>query len=218
VKDKLARIYHWQYFWLSVIVIATLAAHFSTILNPNDLVLDEQHYVKDARSIIQTQVDQRPEHPPLAKLFIVGGIDALGDNQWGWRIPSILMGTLGIIFLFFICRRLKMSLLAANLATFLFGFENMTFLHSSVAMLDVFYVTLMLASFLLYLCREYVTSGIFIGISALAKLYAALGSPAIFIHWLFSKNKRSWWFFFTVILAPLSFVLLMPLFDYALTH
>jgi predicted membrane-bound dolichyl-phosphate-mannose-protein mannosyltransferase len=218
VKNKLFRIYRWQYFWLSVVVIATLAAHFSTILNPNDLVLDEQHYVKDARSIIETHVDQRPEHPALAKLFIVGGIDALGDNQWGWRVPSILMGTLGIIFLFFICRRLKMSLLAANLTTFLFGFENITFLHASVAMLDVFYVTLMLAAFLLYLCREYITSGIFIGLSALAKLYAALGTPAIFFHWVFSKNKHSWWFIATIVLAPLSFVLLMPLFDYALTH
>ncbi len=218
VKTTLKRVYRWEYFWLCVIVIVTLAMHFSIILNPNELVLDEQHYVKDARSIIETHTDQRPEHPPLAKLFIVGGIDALGDNQWGWRVPSIAMGTIGLVLFYFICRRLKMSRTATNLATFLLGFENFTFLLGSLAMLDVFYVTLMLAAFLLYLYRQYLLTGIFIGLSAVAKLYGALGAPVIFIHWLFSKTKRSWWFLVTVIAAPVSFVIFMPVFDYAISH
>jgi dolichyl-phosphate-mannose-protein mannosyltransferase len=218
VKKTLSRIYKWEYFWLCIIVIAVLAAHFSIINNPNDLVLDEQHYVKDARAIITTNYDQRPEHPPLAKLFIVGGMDVFGDNQWGWRFPSIIMGTIGIVLFYFICRKLKMSRLATTLATFLLAFENFTFLMSSLAMLDVFYVTLMLAFFLLYLYREYILAGIFIGLSALAKLYGALGAPVIFIHWFFTRTKQNRWFLLTVIAAPVAFIALMPIFDFAISH
>jgi len=111
-----------------------------------------------------------------------------------------------------------MSRGAASIAVFLLGLENFTFIQASVAMLDVFYVTLMLAFFLLYLQRHYVLSGIFIGLSALAKLYAAMATPAIFIHWLFSRPQRSRWFALTVVLAPLSFIALMPLFDFAITR
>lgn len=213
-----SRVFKWEYFWLCVILVISLGTHFAIITIPNDLILDEQHYVKDARSIINTQTDQRPEHPPLSKLFIVGGIDALGDDPWGWRVPSILMGTIGILLFYFICRRLKLSLWAANIATFLLAFENFNFLMGSIAMLDVFYVTLMLAFFLLYLNREYLLSGVFIGLSALAKLYAALATPTLFIHWVFSRTRQSGWFTFTIIAAPVSFLTLMPLFDWAITR
>ncbi len=218
MKKRLARVYHWEYFWLCVVVIATLAMHFSIILIPDQLVLDEAHYVGDARSIIQDNKDLRPEHPPIAKLFVVGGILAFGDNPWGWRIPAILMGTLGVVLLYLICRKLNMSRRAASLATFLFGFENFNFLLASVAMLDVFYVTLMLAFFALYLYRRHVWSGVFIGLSTLAKLYGALGAPVLLIHWLATKTKRSPWFIATVILAPVTFLAIMPLFDFAISH
>ncbi len=89
---------------------------------------------------------------------------------------------------------------------------------SSLAMLDIFFVVLMFAFFVLYLYREYLLSGIFIGLAALAKLYAVTATPALFIHWLFTKTKTSRWFALTVILAPVSFVALLSLFDFAITH
>jgi predicted membrane-bound dolichyl-phosphate-mannose-protein mannosyltransferase len=229
VKRTLARIYHWEYFWLSVIVIVTLAMHLSIVPLPKDPILDEAHYAGffgethepvsgDAYSIIHNHMDMRPEHPPLAKLFIVGGIYAFGDNQWGWRVPSVIMGTIGIILFFFICRRLKLSRRATNIATFLLGFENFTFVQASVAMLDVFYVTLMLAFFLLYLHRQYLLSGVFIGLSALAKLTGVLGAPALFVHYLFTRTRRSAWFAMTLVMAAVSLFAFLPLFDFAITH
>ena len=218
IKNTLSRIYRWEYFWLCLILIATLAMHFSIINNPPELVLDELHYVKDARVIMDTQHDERPEHPPLAKLFIIGGMYVFGDNQWGWRFPPILFGTIGIALFYLICRRLQMSRTTASITTFLLGFENFYFLMSGIAMLDVFFVVLMFAFFVLYLYREYLLSGIFIGLAALAKLYAAMATPALLIHWLFTRTRTSRWFALTVILAPVSFVALFPLFDFAITH
>ena len=223
VRSILSRIYRWEHLSLCLIVAITLAMHFSIITQVSDPILDELHYVKSSRHIISGDVNPddstnrmelRPEHPPLAKLFIVGGMDAFGDNPWGWRVPSIIMGTIGITLFYFICRRLKMSRRATNIATFLLAFENFTFMLASVAMLDVFFVTFTLAFFLLYLYRQYFLSGIFVGLAALAKLFAALGTFPIFIHWLFTKTKHNRWFLLTVITAPVSFVAFTSLLNY----
>jgi dolichyl-phosphate-mannose-protein mannosyltransferase len=168
---------------------------FSVVDKYQGPILDEVYYAGyypelhgdlhygDAYAILNNHHDDRPEHPPLSKLFIAAGIKIFGDNPWGWRVPSIVMGTVSTVLVYFICRRLLLSRLAANLAAFLFTFENLNFMMGSIAMLDVFFVTLMLAFFLLYLYRQYILSGVFIGISATAKLYAVMGALALFIHW-----------------------------------
>lgn len=218
MKSKLLRIINWEYFWLCLCLVITLAMHLSIVTQVNDLILDEQHYIKDARSIILTDVDLRPEHPPLSKLFFMTGIYTLGDNPWGWRIPSVIMGTISTALLYIICRRLNMSRRGASIATALFSFENFIFVVASVAMLDVFFMTLTLAFFVLYLYRQYVLSGVFIGLAALAKLYAAMAAPTLAIHWFFTKTKQTRWFALTVILAPITFIALLVIFDYAISH
>jgi predicted membrane-bound dolichyl-phosphate-mannose-protein mannosyltransferase len=119
---------------------------------------------------------------------------------------------------YFVCRRLGMSKLASNIATVLLALENMTFIHASIAMLDVYYLTFMMGAFLLYLNRRYIASGVSVGLGALAKLNGALALPAIIIHWIFSSQKRSWWFLLTILFAILAFVELMILFDFAIVQ
>ena len=218
IKDKLYRLYKWEYFFLCVIVIATLIMHFCIVTRPTDLILDEQHYIKDARNIMQNHESLRTEHPPLAKLIIVAGIKTFGDNPWGWRVFPILFGTVSIVLFYFLCRRLNMSPIASNIAAFLLAFENLTFLQASVAMLDVFCLTFMLAAFLLYVNRRYINSGIAVGLSALAKLNGALALPVIFIHWIFSRQGRSRGIIFTILFSILSFVELMILFEYIIAQ
>jgi dolichyl-phosphate-mannose-protein mannosyltransferase len=218
VVARLRRFYRWQHFWLCLLVVLTLALHFLIVANPPALVLDEQYYVKEARNIIANHAIQFQEHPPLAKLFIVSGIELFGDNTLGWRFFSIFMGTACIVLFYFICRRLGMSYWAVNLATFLLALENMSFVQASVAMLDVFFLAFMLAAFLLYLNRRYVFSGIAAGLGVLAKLTAAFGIPAMIIHWFFTREKRSRWFALTLVIAVVVFFGLMPLLDYAIVR
>jgi dolichyl-phosphate-mannose-protein mannosyltransferase len=218
IKRNLSRAYRWEYVWLCLLVVATLAMHFVIIASPPELILDEMHYVPEARNIIEEHDILREEHPPLGKLFIVAGIELFGDNPWGWRFFSVIFGTATIVLFYFLCRRLDMSRNAASIATFLLALENMSFVQASVAMLDVYCLTFMVASFLLYASRQYAASGIAVGLSALAKLNGALAAPAMFIHWLFRRSGRSWWFVLTVVLAPIAFVGLMPLFDLAIVR
>jgi predicted membrane-bound dolichyl-phosphate-mannose-protein mannosyltransferase len=218
IKRALTKTYRWEYFWLLLMVAATLAMHFAIIANPNQLIFDEQHYVGDAKNIIEKHETLRLEHPPLGKLFIVAGIKLFGDNPWGWRFFSVIFGTASIILFYLLCRRLGMSRTNASIATFLLAFENMTFVQNSLAMLDVYFLTFMLAAFVLYTYGRYISSGVAVGLGALAKLNGALAFPAIGIHWLFTRQKRSQWFLFTLLVAPLAFVELMIPLDFAIVQ
>ena len=218
MKDKLVSICKWEHFWFCLLILVTLVMHFCIISNTYDHILDEAHYINDANNIIENHETERLEHPPLAKLFIVTGIHVFGDNPWGWRFFSIVFGTATLVFFYFLCRRLGMSWMASNLATTLLAFENMTFVHASIAMIDVYYVTFMMASFFFYIKMKYVTSGVSVGLSGLSKLNGALALPVIGVHWLFSRQKRHWWVVLTFLFAVLTFLVLMMAFDLAIVQ
>ena len=218
MKDKLVSICKWEHFWFCLLILVTLVMHFCIITNTYDHILDEAHYINDANNIIENHETARLEHPPLAKLFIGTGIHVFGDNPWGWRFFSIVFGTATLVFFYFLCRRLGMSWMASNLATTLLAFENMTFVHASIAMIDVYYVTFMMASFFFYIKMKYVTSGVSVGLSGLSKLNGALALPVIGVHWLFSRQKRHWWVVLTFLFAVLTFLVLMMAFDLAIVQ
>lgn len=194
-------------------MLITLILHFSIINQPDTLVFDEQHYVADARSIIEGEGTLRPEHPPLGKVFIASGILLFGDNPFGWRFFSIIFGTICIVLFYLICRRLDMPKGASLLATFLLSLDNLNFVQSSVGMLDVYSFAFMLGAFLLYLKGGYLLSGISVGLSALSKLTGALALPVICLHWVFTRRSRPRWFLALVLLVPISFLVFLPSLD-----
>jgi len=83
-------------------------------------------------------------------------------------------------------------------ATFLFAFENLSFSQSGIAMLDVFYVTLMLAGFLFYLRGNYIQCGILMGLSMLCKFppsgeywqLSSIGQSAAVMR--YSRRSGTW--------------------------
>lgn len=218
VKQLLHRLSKWEYAGLCLLVIVILAVHFSFIMQPTELVFDEQHYVTEARSILQGGDDLIWEHPPLGKLFIVFGMFLFGDNPVGWRFFSILFGAIGIVLFYLVCRRLDISKRASFLATFLLAIDNLSFIQASIAMLDVYSLTFMLLSFWLYLKGRYLLSGVSVGLSALAKLSGVLALPVILLHWLLTKRAGPIQFVVSMLSAYASFLLLMPLFDFVVSR
>jgi len=183
-------------------------------MNPPTYVFDEIYYVPEAKFIIAHSGVLNADHPPLAKLFIAGGINLFGDNPFGWRFFSIIFGTISIVLIYLICRRLNMSRLASNIAAFLFGLENLAFIQASIAMLDVYSVTFMLAALFLFIRRNLALSGLFVSLSMLAKLTGALTLAIFFLYWIFTERRKWKTFVIPAAVAMVSFLVLMPVLDF----
>ena len=223
-----------------VIVLVVLITHLAIIDRVEDPIYDGLSYVAEANAINSIccdgefserwarlaisegyeTLDEYKElgyfqHGPLSKLFLVAGIKMLGDNAWGWRIFPALFGVLAVILFYLICQRLTDQRWLPLVATFIFAFENMCFVMSSIATLDAIAFTLMLASFLVYLRGNYISAALFLALAALAKTMMALGGGVILTHWFItrraSSNLDGVKF---LVAAPLAYVLLLPLFDY----
>jgi predicted membrane-bound dolichyl-phosphate-mannose-protein mannosyltransferase len=215
LKQLFKRFLRWEYSGLCILVIITLAMHFSIIILPDKPVFDELHYVNDARRTLYAgDFRLMDEHPTLSRAFIVAGMAIFGDTPLGWRFFPVLLSTTSIALMYLICRQLSMSKRTSFLATFLLVFENAAFTFSGMAMLDIPCLTFTLLSFWLYLRGNYPLSGIAVGLAALAKLNGALAIIAIFLHWLIVRRDRLVEFLGLIIFAPVAFVFLMIPADY----
>lgn len=173
------------------LALILLVLHLVIIDQVDSHILDEAHYIPEANFIIDGEEPDNPEHPPLGKLIISLGIFIFGDNPFGWRIFSVVFSVAGIILFYLICQKLTTNRYIPLMAAFLFAFDNMVFVMGSVAMLDVFGFALMLAAFLFYLQKQYVSSGFTLALAVLAKLSFILGAFVIVLHWFFASGLAS---------------------------
>jgi dolichyl-phosphate-mannose--protein O-mannosyl transferase len=122
-------------------------AHFAMLIGlttPEKFYFDEVHYVPAARQMLEPVMPQpmlNPMHPPLAKQIIALSIHTFGDGPLGWRYPAVLFGSLAIVAVYLG----GLALFAAQgpaVAASLFAFFNqMLFVQSRIAMLDIFTLT-----------------------------------------------------------------------------
>ena len=201
---------------ISTIII--LFAHFVLIPYALGYVYDENFYVREAQSILSDTELVRLEHPNLGKLFIASGIVIFGDNEWGWRMLSVIFSAASILIFYAICRRLT-GKLAALLATIFFMFESLNFMISGLGMLEVFTLTFMLLAFLLCLQDRYALSGVSLALAGLCKMTGFLGLFVI-LGYLLIKNRRQALRSIGVLLISTSivFIVLLPITDFAATR
>lgn len=75
------------------LLFAVLACYRLDI--PSKMYFDEVHYVPAARALLALR-QANAEHPLVAKEAIAGAISLLGDRAYAWRVPSAVMGTIGL--------------------------------------------------------------------------------------------------------------------------
>lgn len=127
-----------------IAVIIFIVAHFALLVGvttPERFYFDEVHYVPAARQMLEPVMPNpmlNPMHPPLAKQLMALSIRTFGDVPLGWRYPGVLFGALSIVAVYLCGLALFAAQGPAVAASLLAFFNQMLFVQSRIAMLDIF--------------------------------------------------------------------------------
>ncbi|TYP86207.1 dolichyl-phosphate-mannose-protein mannosyltransferase [Blastococcus xanthinilyticus] len=110
---------------------------------PRDLVFDEAYYPPEARELLTWGHEYNRGysfivHPPLGKWLIAAGEQVFGYTSFGWRFPSAVAGSIAVVVLFRLARRLSGSTLVGLFAGVLLLVDGFAFTLARVGLLDVF--------------------------------------------------------------------------------
>jgi 4-amino-4-deoxy-L-arabinose transferase-like glycosyltransferase len=169
---------------------------------PDRTIGDEVYYVPEARNVLGMNEEgvaklTRVGHPPLAIVLISLGIRLLGDNPLGWRISSIVAGSIAIPVFYLLAKRLfygrKEYAYAVPLASFLFAFETLGFYFSRVARIDIFMMLFLLAGAYFLLDEKHVMkllSTVFFALAFLSKEVAVIIILPLFVYVALREQKK----------------------------
>jgi dolichyl-phosphate-mannose-protein mannosyltransferase len=182
---------------------------FYRLSQPDAVVFDETYYVPDANSILHHGVElnhvsnvnsllvagnphifrqvngqwgELVAHPPLGKIMMAFGQWVFGLTPFGWRFVVALVGTVSILMVARIARRMTRSTMLGCIAGLLLALDGLELVLSRTAILDIFVMFWVLAAFgLLVIDRDH----------TIARLQAAaaagpndIAGPKLGIRWL----------------------------------
>jgi dolichyl-phosphate-mannose--protein O-mannosyl transferase len=159
--------------WLGPLLVTALAAflRFDRLGSPKAVVFDETYYAKDALALLKFGWEHNtvenadkmliadPDaniwangpafvaHPPFGKWMIAIGEAMFGATPFGWRFVPALAGTLSVLILCRVARRMTGSTLLGCAAGLLLALDGLAFVTSRAALLDVFVMFWVLAGF-----------------------------------------------------------------------
>ncbi|MFI8231344.1 dolichyl-phosphate-mannose--protein mannosyltransferase [Streptomyces sp. NPDC085900] len=161
--------------WLGPVLVAVFAGvlRFWRLGQPRAVVFDETFYAKDSwsmlrlgyegtwpdRKIADPQLLAHPQviplsdtasfvaHPPMGKWVIALGEGLFGLGPFGWRFMTAVLGTLSVLMLCRIGRRLFRSTALGCLAGALMAVDGLHFVMSRTALLDIVVMFFALAAF-----------------------------------------------------------------------
>ena len=191
---------------LAFVLLLGGLVRFINLSSPAELVFDEVYYVNGAQDYLKNGVETdgaKPEfivHPPVGKWAIAAGIKIFGDNSFGWRFSAALVGTLSILLIFLVARRLFHSYFLALLAAALTAIDGLHIVMSRTALLDIFLMFFILLGFLLVLYERNILAALAFGL-ALGTKWSALYFIAAILIYLIVARKR----------VPYSYLIIIPI-------
>lgn len=158
--------------WLGPLAVTLLAAllRFDRLGTPRDFVFDETYYAKDAYSLLRFGYERSfvegaddkilggdlnvfaegPSfvvHPPGGKWLIALGEWMFGLTPFGWRFMTAVLGTLSVLMLARIARRLTRSTVLGCVAGLLLALDGLHLVESRTALLDLILMFWVVAAF-----------------------------------------------------------------------
>ena len=119
-------------------------------------------------------------HPPFGKILIAGGEWVFGLTPFGWRFAVAAAGSLAILILARMARRMTRSTLLGCVAGLLLALDGLEFVMSRTALLDIFVMFWVLAAFAaLVIDRDRTRAG-----TRSAAARGAARPPRLGVRWL----------------------------------
>jgi dolichyl-phosphate-mannose--protein O-mannosyl transferase len=149
-----------SWFWALAIAGIAFTLRVIGVAHPDKIIFDELYYTKDAQSLLDHGVELNENndgpgfvaHPPLGKWclalgkWLFGG-DSGAYDSFGWRISAVIAGTISVLILVRLARRMFGSTLLGCVAGLLLSLDGLHFVSSRTALLDIFLMVFLLASF-----------------------------------------------------------------------
>ena len=159
--------------WLGPLLVTVFAGflRFDRLGTPKAVVFDETYYAKDALALLRFGWEHNtvkdadklliadPDayiwssgasfvaHPPAGKWMIAIGEWLFGATPFGWRFAAAVCGTLSVLILCRVTRRMTGSTLLGCMAGLLLALDGLQFVTSRAALLDIFVMFWILAGF-----------------------------------------------------------------------
>lgn len=123
--------------WCGFIALCFMALCWHRLGIPTKPFFDEVHYLPAARQLLEL-IPANREHPLFGKEILAASLTLLGDNPLGWRLPSLLLGGLGLFAFGRLIWWMSRRRFAALAGMILLASNFSWFIHSRISMLDVF--------------------------------------------------------------------------------
>ena len=189
--------------WCAALTLAFWLLVVWNLSIPTEPYFDEVHYLPAARDLLALGEFSNREHPMFGKEMLALGIALFGDNSWGWRFFPALAGALALFALMRTVWFGTLSRFATLAAGVLVATGFHLFVHSRIAMLDIFMVSALALAFwqLAGAMREpetgrrrMILAGIALGLAMAAKwnalLVAALpGLGFLVLRWFAGRRR-----------------------------
>lgn len=133
------------------------------------------------------------EHPPMVKYIIALLMYIVGDRPIVWRIPSIIMGVLMVVFTFLLVYEVTKSLELALIAAAAVAVDPMTKAMASIALLDIYVAAFTVLTLYLAAKGRFNAAVLTLGFASTFKftaLTAAIPLLLIYINKMFRRGLK----------------------------
>ena len=173
---------------IAAILTFALSIRLWRLSLPTGYIFDEVYYAKNANSLLSSAVELDAQgqaefvvHPPFGKWLIAIGIRFFGNEEFGWRFTSAIFGTLSILLIYLIVKKLFNSEFLSITAALLMAFDGLNLVMSRVALLDIFLMFFILLSIYFLITNNLWLSGSAIGLAISIKWSAAFLIPLVIL-------------------------------------